>query len=575
MLWLIAIWIVALATSASVGFLALGFLHAESIFPHPEDYFAAAVWIGLGLVASLALFAATFTAVTPWLALPCALLVPFARHAWYRMSAGLRRTKLLLAAGLCVMIAGFSLHAAAVQVDAYDTGLYHQQAVAWLATYGVVPGTAWLQPRLGWNSAWFALAGLFDHGPLQGRVSPILGGFVILLSLWHWLIKLQRVLSGQESPTDWLLLLVYPPFLLAAWAWHYDVSLGPDTATWILVVLTIWTAGMLLARPPQSPRAFCLPLLIGSVGCGFKFSLLPLIPSGVAFLLLATRGRRPWMAALLCLVPALVPVGVNTVATGCPLYPSPILCVPTPGAVTRSYAARIQSDTRDFNRWGGGRPKGAGNLDWLRSWTKQPEKLSLSLLAVIGTIALLVLWRKRHGWFIPWILVSGWLGVLFVFWGAPNPRFLLGYYLLLPAVAFMLSGIRFSFPRLAAWVPATLAVALTAGLLWHDAFRRAAPIAETLSSPLAPPAAIAGRTGDGIHVFNRYGDRRTTLETTTIRGTDFVFSVPVSSDQCWNVELPCTSALIDKTTRLRDPGKGLAGGFAGGFANSRFAEDKH
>src|ERR1019366_3156353 len=63
-------------------------------------------------------------------------------------------------------------------VSFYDTALYHQQAVKWLSTFGLVPGLALLHFRLGFTSSWFAFAAPMNSGMLAGRASSILGGLV-------------------------------------------------------------------------------------------------------------------------------------------------------------------------------------------------------------------------------------------------------------------------------------------------------------------------------------------------------------------------------------------------------------
>lgn len=71
-------------------------------------------------------------------------------------------------------------YASAGVVRMGDTGLYHAHCVKWLVEYGLVPGLANLHYRLGYNSAWFAFAALFDGAGLNDKAFA----FVNLLPLF-------------------------------------------------------------------------------------------------------------------------------------------------------------------------------------------------------------------------------------------------------------------------------------------------------------------------------------------------------------------------------------------------------
>src|SRR5437764_2044891 len=66
-----------------------------------------------------------------------------------------------------------------------DTQIYHLQVIRWQYEYGTVPGIANLYPRLGLNSNWLSMIGLF-YMPLSGHenFTYLNGAFVIWFFLW-------------------------------------------------------------------------------------------------------------------------------------------------------------------------------------------------------------------------------------------------------------------------------------------------------------------------------------------------------------------------------------------------------
>jgi hypothetical protein len=55
-------------------------------------------------------------------------------------------------------------------------------AVKWYGSFGIVPGLALLETRLGWISSWFALDASLNHGLLAERMYSLPGLLVLTLS---------------------------------------------------------------------------------------------------------------------------------------------------------------------------------------------------------------------------------------------------------------------------------------------------------------------------------------------------------------------------------------------------------
>jgi hypothetical protein len=552
---LLIAWFLLGACAFTLGRTVLLALRAEGAFADPLDRMAIAVWLGLGTAASLSLAAGLFGPVLLWAFLAPALVL--AATGGRKFAAAFRLSG--FQAGCCAaVLLVLAAHAAASSVDAYDTALYHQQAVSWLSHFGVVKGLAWLHFRLGWNSSWFALGAALNHGVLAGRVSPVLGGFVTALGALHWLLTLDRIALRKARPADWYLLFTYPILLGAAWSWHYDVSLGPDLPAWILCALTVWM--VLVLRPAEAGfGALSLPFLMASLACSFKLSMLPLLPFTLPLpFLLAKHPHRVRLAALAaCLLPVLLALAANVKTSGCPLYPSPAARIPASWAVPASFAQLVSHQTTEFARWGAvGDRSGRGGAAWLLSWGERKDKAGLLGLALLGAALLVRRWIAGRSRLVLWVLATGSAALAFLFWGAPNPRFGLSFFLLFPATALALAAGRrqCGVLRLRPVVLTLAVTVIAAGVLGSGV---------PLGNRWLLPQPMPGREGASVHVFNRASDRWTELRAARAVNGELRFLVPVASDQCWDLPLPCTPELIDRRFRLRDRAAGFGAGFAG------------
>lgn len=558
------LWCIMAVCSASIGGFILKLLGAEPAFDNDIDRTVIAVWIGLGSTAVFCEMVALFTAVTPATGFVVLVAGAMLSTRW-RHCPEFRKISGWTAVLCAVIVLGSAWHCSTVTVDAYDTGLYHQGAVSWISQYGYVRGLAWLNFRLGFTSSWFALAAVFNHGALTGRVSPLSDGFVTTVCLLHWILTVDRIISRRARPADWYLLFAYPPLIGAAWVWHYDVSLSPDFPAWVITILTVWAA-LLLRKHNGSPRALCMPFLMAALGCTFKLSLLPLLP--LAFIFPALAGdtfsllRLNVKVPAICCLPLLTMVMANVITSGCPLYPSSAGCIGTTWAVPATFAQSAVMVTRDFARWseleGGASNTG---MAWLRSWVYRRDKLVLLLLAVAGGVSLLVVGVGYRSWFHLWVLGTGVSGLALMFWSAPNPRFAMGFLVLLPATALacMFGERQAGVPFIRVPMLSCLVVVLLVVVLANDAKKRdAGNYAARLNFLL--PEQIASTEGAPIHVFRRADDRWTELRATDQTNGNVRFLTPVSSDQCWNLSLLCTPGLMDPDFQMSP--SGLAGGFA-------------
>ena len=169
--------------------------------------------------------------------------------------------------------------------------------------------------------------------------------------------------------------------------------------------------------------------------------------------------------------------------------------------------------------------------------------VALVLAAVVAALT------RRGGEFAgrAWVLAAGLAGTALTLYAAPALRFGLGYAailfaaLLVPAAVRLKGGTGAGVDEGFRRRRATLASMLAAcGLLFFVmAFAREEG---HLSRLLLPPAMQAAAT-------------------TTREAKGFRYALPVSGGQCWAAELPCAELELPADVTLRDPARGLRGGF--------------
>lgn len=560
MLLLLTFWCLIAACCAPIGAAILRVSKAESSFSDdPFDFLILAIWLGLMAVGCGLLALALVIPLAPW----CALLpLIIAALLWRKMP--LQPIPAPLAIACAILALGLSYHGSTVFVDAYDTGLYHQQAISWLSHFGLVKGLVWLHFRLGWPSSWFALCAVLNHGAIEARGSAIFGEFAILLALVHLVGKVHRLASARMRSTDWYLLVAYPILLAAGWYWHFDLSSGTDVPGWILTLLIGWTA-LMMARGGLQPdtRAFLLPMILAALAVACKLTVLPLVPAGFLFAIMHARGRwwnRSWITLAVVAVgaPVLTLMAANLIISGCPMYPSTLGCLTTSWSIPIAVAQYVSSDIRDASRWLGLPPSEIHGYHWLVFWLLQKEKLAAVLTTLAATIVVLI--RGRRG--CPgclWVLLFGYAGLAMIAVNAPNLRYGLGFFLLFAAV------LGAALPERAPRTPALrrvlaplFAAFLTAAVLISDGSQRI----HSSNQAWLIPAPLPSEQGQMTHIYNRYENRLVPIQFLWRTMNNFPLRLIFPVDQCWDVPLPCTPFVLDENFQLADPARGLAAGFA-------------
>jgi len=547
MLITFGVWLIAASAAWGYGLMCFRLESGQhDIARMAPESVAIRLYFGFLLLGFALLAIALVTNISWWLGLVVAVPGIFmaVRHfiaAYPRSVRGDSIVSRLIYFGVGLLILAFFV--STVEVQFFDTGLYHQQMAKWLSDFGLVPGIALLQKRYGWTSSWFAAAATLNHGALRGREAAIIGGLPFALMIISsaaiaWRHKLAGVMVGVRGLT-WCFFCGF--LLVISVTWNVESSLSPDIVIWLVPMVI---ALVLSEHSVSKSGRLGLALLLSSLAFTVKLSAAPVAAyCGVLWLWHFVRVRAERKVLLAYLGLAAVVVLVLTVAnirtSGCPLYPSPFGCRSGESSVGGALAASVGKEVRDY----------AAQRNRHMGW--------FVTAALAGTIfGLKTRWNDR---FVLQGLAVSWSGIVFILMTVPNPRFGMGYLLVPVAISMaifiqemdrrwpaLLSTGRRSLP----WVTAAVALLLLVVSI-HASDSRFS---------LLLPKRMPSADGDSIHVVNQELNMRTTLSLTKAKIGDVLVLSPQSSDQCWDAALPCTSETW-QSIELREPTQGLRGGF--------------
>ncbi|MEA5467364.1 hypothetical protein VB714_00690 [Spirulina sp. 06S082] len=488
------------------------------------------------------------------------------------------------------------------QIVAYDTGYYHFPTIKWLSEYGVVPGLSLIHYPLGYPSSWLALAASFNAGILTDRTATVTGGFAILLALVQVAICSIRINRQKQQLSDWF--FVISAFLcLPVLVWfNLPVSPSPDIAVTILAMVITWTILVLAEESPNLKKPlfnpYLIPIILAITAVTSKLSALPLLLTAIIFFNFSTsfqwkRMIRGGVFVIILLFPLFT---YAIIATGCPLFPSSLFCFDfLPWSLGTDTVQAISQIIQDCARWTcpSSTPLNYQTWEWMESWLQEEERAVFLILFSIP--AFFILQKQKQVAGKNHLIGLGAIGTIFVMYGSPYLRIGITYFFVIPALLlaiyfhqrspWQITGIWVIFGTANLWLNLSLTLILLLSLstifsvlVWryHRTIKAYFVLAFLLLLvSLVPLKTTLSSSEHQIHWLSP--DRIKTLDPSYFvqrKTNDIIYLTPnpnykwerspgfiTSEDRCWNAELPCTPSLTHQNIRLRNPEKGLAGGF--------------
>jgi hypothetical protein len=540
------------------------------------------IWVGLGIWSCCLLGMALFAGIPVSVYLVAGVYVLVRAGLGWRQwitRGGLRSVR------LPVIAAAVSSLFSRRGIGYFDTWLYHMSAVKWYSAFGIVPGLALFQKRLGWTCSWFALDASLNHGLLAERVYALPGLLILTLLIWQTLTCLEALRRRAGALSDVAFPAAFLCVFACCWKSRMLASCTPDFAVIGLTLQIIYEASCrLFGKETDNGTTACIPLflVVAAIGFSFKLSFVGFILlAGVMYLGKLWRDRRSfsWQS----LVPAgmagsilLIGAAASVRASGFPFFPIPAGRLDLPWSVTMDEAVSTQRDIFLCARYG---------LDafakhqgfWLPTWAGQNPGAAAAVLGALLAVVVLALDRRGMARFLA---ALGGVGTAVFLLKAPDMRFGLGLFCGLISVAICL-GLQpwiesvSRDDRLRRVVPPLMLVCSTGLLLLigvaglHlSAYERIArqltlanqtTPAREMVQPLVPVTLTTGSNTLQLSVA-QFEER------TTPFGVNYSIEMDAIGHQGpgrnpGNHDLMSTFELTTENIAFRDPGKGPAGGF--------------
>lgn len=569
-------------------------------FEEIGDRFIVSTWLGVITLSVALLTTSIIFPLSPSVGVVVAVSVAAAAMMSYRTTTEITALYAVISSDVTLKFfcINFSVAALAARpVRSFDTGLYHFQAIQWLSRFGAVPGLALIHNRFGFTSSWFGLVAPFNDGIFEARTSTLLGGFILVLFTFHYLIKIEKIFRRSNSFESWFIVvsssLILAIFLATKGLSFIVLSNSPDVPIILITIVVMWTILIIQNSKKNSSttsRSKLIPLILSAGAVTIKLSALPLLVISSLFYVFNENEKkiRVW--------PFFIPVAIsflllsplftfNIITSGCPLYPSSVSCFNFPWSLdtqdvkAMSELIQVTAQTSSPNPF-------VFSQNSLFQWLVS-EKIFVCLL-ILSILSVVYLFQISKKYYIPgqsWLLVGGCFGSGFIMYTAPTLRFGLGYLVILPSSVISLYCNKHSFDffsknllstklksdRLILFLVLILAsLCMSTGLLWKSPYQlkvlaavKKGDVSSSLKSQsqfLLPPNL---QNLQWVHQSDQ-GDESLEpfdLELMHKQVNDVAFTMPKVGSNCWAAELPCTPEFINKDTKLRNPKRGIGAGF--------------
>jgi hypothetical protein len=446
MIILLLAWIYLTIVSFSWGKLLISFLGpGQKSLPSRVDFWILVCFGGVAILAAISQFLSLFIPLGSWYAqiiviipvLIClknksmALIISECYCKWKKVRSPVKILTVTTALLILIISSWIVSHP--------DSIGYHIQIIKWIGSYRILPGLANLNPRLGFQSAWFTLNALFTFPFIKAGVYTYLGSTVCI-----WYIVFIASLINRNINKGNFILAMFWAGLLAISFWSYTQirltasSPSPDFIAAIFILITIY----LSFAQKDIPRdlSLCLQVIFSFTALSVKLSAIPICILGIYSLTkLLVQRKLSKNIALLMLILMIVCNGIvrNAITSGYIFYPSAFPDIvkadwkmPRYKAVHEAQYitafAKTESEPQDKDI--------KETLDmhfyqWMPIWWSHrsiADKLIIvSLLALICSASLLIRRPIIKLYGLPLTITA--IGLIFWFMFGPDPRFGWGF----------------------------------------------------------------------------------------------------------------------------------------------------
>lgn len=409
---------------------------------------------GIAAIYVLAVLISLVSAFTPLLgdAVVIAGFASYATALWQRRRSASVPVHLVLMTVLAVP-AAIGVVFAPVH---YDTGLYHLQMLEWFRTGPLPLGLANLHGRFGFNSGWLTITALVGNTRLVPVATFLINGAALvvvcgaLLQLGYERFRERRARFGALLAVVSVVVLECV-YLQIMFVWM-AASPATDIPAALLTMFALVSLAVVVDADTAGDERWRLTLcgIAAALAVAVKASQLPVllvVAAAIGWLGLRRR-RSPLPAAPLALLILGLWVLQGLMVSGCVLFPVAQSCAGwIPWSVDPAAATHHAEIARIWAR-APGLPfsEVPGGLDWIPLWIEHmwPNRRFVLWIAEIGALLSLAalaasLLRRGHVGKSPpapgfyWCVGAGAAGLLMTAAAAPDPRFCVGFLIILVA----------------------------------------------------------------------------------------------------------------------------------------------
>ena len=313
----------------------------------------------------------------------------------------------------------------------YDAYLYHLQAIRWAKEGFLHLGIANIHSRLGFQSLWFGLHGLFDFSGIFGYPLPILNGLVALFSLTFVAKK------AVKLKKDWFAYAVLGMVLLLSSLdgplYYLLRGYNPDIPA---AFLTFWYFYSLHRSKVVNTQLLKKLTAISLFGLLIKLSTIPLILYTTFLLgrnLILGANKKPYLqlSAVIALVVSYFMIQ-NVLLSGYLVFPMAFSQLPVSWAMPKPEVEVLSGVISSWAKVRSINPLYATpfELGWISTWYTQQTVQSLVTIlgGLVSTIGLSWLALQQRSKKLGFISLGIWELLLYWFLIAPDIRFGLGIF---------------------------------------------------------------------------------------------------------------------------------------------------